>query len=186
MKALTLILSLTIPLLSYSQGVFTNQTHVALQKVISDYPNKFKNIKGNVLTQDPQTTDYSSTVQVPGALNTVITQYSSSREKEIYSWKCLLLESEDFELASKKYKDLFDQLKNSIIKIDGQKPFILNGSYEVPTEEKKFTTTAFYLLPAAPGELKKLKVELSLEFYVTEWKLALLVYDQEEEELVME
>jgi hypothetical protein len=184
MKRLTVFLLLTLPFTVFSQGAFTNQTHSALQKVINDYPNHFRNIKGSLINEEPQTTDYASTVEIPGSLNTVITRYSASENREIYSWKCVLLESEDFDAVSKKYKDLYSQIKNSIIKIDGEKPFILNGTYEIPTEEKRFTTSAFYLLPAT-GELKKLKVELSMQYYVTEWKLALLVFDQEDEEDVV-
>ncbi len=186
MKALTVALFLTMPGLTYSQGVFTNQTHSALQQVINDFPNRFRNIKGNQISEDPQTIDYVSSVQIPGASTAVITKYSSSGDKEVYSWKCVMVSSEDFDEASRKYKELFKQIENSIIKIDDQKPFILNGTYQTPTEDKKFTTSSFYLLPSAQGQLKKLKVEVCLEYYVTEWKLALLVYDQEEEELVMD
>jgi hypothetical protein len=186
MKGLTVFLVLTIPLAVFAQGVFTNQTHSTLQKVISDYPFHFKNIKGKLLTEDPQTTDYASTVQIPGSLNTVITRYSAVDNSEVYSWKCILMESENFTDASTRYTDLFNQIKNSIIRVEGEKPFILNGAYESPTEERRFTTSEFFLLPAT-GDLKKLKVELSMEYYVTEWKVAILVYDQEEaEDVVMD
>lgn len=186
MKGLTLLLLFTVPICVHSQGVFTNQTHTTLQKVISDYPNKFRNIKGRLIVQNPQTTDYASTVQIPGSINTVITKYSSSEEEEIYSWKCVMLESEEFEVVSKKYNELFNQIKNSIIKLDGNKPFILNGSYTDPTEEKRFVASSFTLVPPS-GNLKKLKVELTMEFLITEWKVSILVYDhQDEEELAMD
>src|SRR5690606_23396518 len=151
----------------------------------ADYPS-FRKIKGPAVTTDPQSTDFRSNVVIPGSLNSIITRYSSDDDQETYSWKCVLLESEDFEVASKKYRDLYSQISNSIIKIHGEKPFILNGSYEAPTEEKRFNSTAFHLLPAAPGYLKQIKVELTLEYYVTEWKLTLLVYGQEEEDVVMD
>ena len=185
MKALTPLLLLVMPVFVVAQDVFTNQTHSALQKVINDYPNNFKNIKGKVLVENPQTTDYASNVQIPGALNTVITRYSPEGDAEIYSWKCVLLESEDFELVTRKYKEVYNQMKNSIIKLDGNKPFILNGTYVDPTEEKRFTVTNFTLVPAS-GFLKKLKVELTLEYQVTEWKVSLLVYDQPDEVVAME
>lgn len=184
MKGLTVFFMIIIPLWGYSQGVFTNNTHSALQKVISDFPNHFRNIRGNLVSEEPQSSDYASTVQIPGTLNTVITRYSAD-EKEVFSWKCIVAADEEFDIASKRYKDLYNQIRNSIIKVDGEKPFILNGTYESPTEEKRFTTSAFYLLPSS-GDLKKCKVEISLEYYVTEWKLSLLVYDQEEESIVME
>lgn len=187
MKGLTVFLLLFIPLWSYPQGVFTNHTHSTLQQVLSDYPNRFQNIKGEETSRDPQITNYASKVEIPGAINTVITRYSGAEnEKEVYSWKCVLNESEDFENASKKYQEVFNQLKNSIMKIRGEKPLILNGTYQAPTDEKRFNSSSLQLVPAAPGDLGKVKVELTMEYLVTEWKVSLLVYDQEEESLVME
>lgn len=187
MKALACLILLTVPFfVAAQQSAFTNQTHTTLQKVINDYPNHFRNIKGDVLIENPQTTDYASKVQIPGSINTVITKYSSEDSTEVYSWKCVLAESEDFETVSKKYKEIYNQVKNSIIKLDGNKPFILNGTYVDPTEEKRFTASPFSLVPAS-GELKKLRVELTLEYLVTEWKLSLLVFDdQPGEEVAME
>jgi hypothetical protein len=186
MKGLTVVLLSILPFYNnYAQDVFTNKTHATLQQVISDYPNHFKHIRGELLNTDPQTSDYASSVVIPGSLNTVITKYSSSDEKEVVSWRCLMAESDDFEVIAKRYKELYNQIKNSIIKVDGEKPFILNGSYETPLEEKQFTTSSLQLLPAV-GDLSKVKVEITLEFLVTEWKLSLLVYDQEEEKVVME
>ncbi|MEO8582694.1 MAG: hypothetical protein ABI415_02795 [Flavitalea sp.] len=179
MKSLTLVIFLIVPILTSAQGVFTNQTNTALQKVIADYSVSFRNIKGPIVSQGAQTTDYSSKVQIPGSISSIITQYNSS-SKDVYSWKCVLMQSEDFDVISKKYKELHNQIGNSIIKIDGAKPFILNGNYEIPTDEKKFNTSTFYLLPST-GEMRNLKVELNLEFYVTEWKIELLVYDQEDQ-----
>lgn len=186
MRSLVLALMSTLPFSLFAQGVFTNQTNTALQEVIGDYPNQFKNIQGDLLSAEAQTTDYYSKVSLPGAVSAVITRYSSSGDNMICSWKCLLSQSEDFDVIAPKYKELYNQLKNSIIKIDGQKPFILNGIYEMPTERKKFTTSEFYLLPSI-GTMGKLKIELTLEYYVTEWKMAILVYDQKAEgSLVME
>jgi hypothetical protein len=182
MKALTHLLLLVMPVfVAAQQSVFTNQTHTILQKVINDYPNHFKNIKGEVIVENPQTTDYTSKVEIPGAVTTVITKYSSEDSTEIYSWKCVLMESDDFQAVMKKYKEIFNQVKNSIIKLDGNKPFILNGTYVDPTEEKRYTASPFSLVPAS-GDLKKLKVELTIEYLVTEWKVSLLVYDQPDED----
>lgn len=186
MKALALVYLVIVPYLSYSQGVFTNHTHSTLQQVLNDYQNSFRNIKGSPVSNDPQTTDYSSKIEIPGAVNTVITQYSASEGKDVYSWKCTVLESDDFSAAANKYRETFEQLKNSIIKIDGEKPFILNGSYNAPTEEKRFNSTLLKLLPPSASHFDNVRVELTIEFLVTEWKISLLVYDGEEEELAME
>ena len=185
MKSLTVAFLLVMPLFCAAQGVFTNTTTSVLQKVIGDYPQKFRNIRGPVVNENPQTVDYVSTVQIPGASEAFITRYSSDADQEIYSWKCTLAADEEFESVSKKYKSLFQQIKNTIVKVEGQKPFILNGAYEIPTEEKRFVASSFSLLPSV-GQLGKLKVELTLEYVITEWRISLLVYDQEEEAVVME
>lgn len=183
MKNHTILLLIMLPSLCVAQGVFTNHAHTALQKVINDFPNNFSNIRGGELTSDLQNSDFVSKVEIPGSQSTVITQYGSDGGKEIYSWKAVISESEEFEEAAKKYHELYSQIKNSIIKIGGEKPFILSGSYEQPTESKKFSSTAFSLLPST-GILRNLKVELTLQNYITEWQVALLVYEQQDEQVV--
>ena len=51
------------------EDVFSNKTNVALEKVIRDYPNRFHNIRGEMITQNPQTAEYKSTITVPGAIS---------------------------------------------------------------------------------------------------------------------
>ncbi|MBS1947965.1 MAG: hypothetical protein JST47_09375 [Bacteroidetes bacterium] len=161
---------------SLAQGAFSNSTSATLEKVIQDYPNRFKDIKGDVIIQNPQTTEYQSKVHVPGSSSCIVTHYSSSKN-DVYSWGCTLLKTEDFNTAKNKFREIFNQIKNSIIKLNGNKPYILNGQYESPTEDKKFTTVIFELIPAV-GEMKAVKINLSLQYLVTEWKLSLSVYDQ--------
>ncbi len=185
MKRPIVLLLLILPTCLLGQSVFTNHTHTALQKVIGDYPHKFKNIKGGLITNDFQSEDYDSKVQIPGTSQAIVTRYSSSDEQDVYSWKCVAAVSEDFEEIAKKYKEIYNQIKNSIVKIEGEKPLILSGTYEAPTEEKRFVSSTFQLLP--PGNsLGRVKVELALEFFVVEWKISLLVFDQDEEAFVME
>jgi hypothetical protein len=160
-----------------AQSAFSNNTSASLEKVIQDYPNRFKNIKGEVIVENPQTTEYQSKVQLAGASPCVVTRYSSTKN-DVYSWGCTIIKTEDFNTAKNKFREVFAQIKNSIIKPRDGKPFILNGQYEAPSEEKKFTTIIFELIPAV-GEMKKVKVDLSLQYEVTEWRLSLTVYDRD-------
>lgn len=185
MKSLTLIWLLCSACFAQAQGIFTNETHTALQAVVDDFPHHFRNIRGELLRNDVQTADYASRVTIPGALNTVITRYTSNRDTHMYGWKAQLASSEEFTEAAGRYRAIYRELKNSIIKLDGEKPFILNGTYEVPTEAKRFMVSKFYLLP--PSELLTgLQIELSLEYVLTEWKVSLQVYEQEESAMAME
>lgn len=159
-----------------AQGVFSTKTTTALQKVIQDYPNRFINIKGDRLAEHTRAVDFKSRVEIAGATNCIVTQHANP-PKDQYSWSCELFRSADFEQAKNHFQDLYNQLSNTIIKITGEKPFILNGKYEAPAGEKKLTVVRFELL-AAPETIQPLKVELVLHF-TTEWKIMLLVYDQQ-------
>ena len=172
----TILLVFMVSATSFSQGVFNNTTNSALQKVIEDYPNKFSNIKGDLLGENIQTIDFYSKVQIPG-IPCVLTQYSSAK-KDIYSWRAELLEEEEFEEAKKRYKEIYSQIRNTIVKIDGEKPFILNGAYLAPTEDRKFNVVSFQLLPSG-SDMDKLRIELSMNYMVTAWKVTLTVYDRE-------
>jgi hypothetical protein len=173
----TSLIVFAISATSFAQGAFSNYTSEGLEKVIQDYPNRFNNIKGEVILENPQTTEYKSTIQIPGAYPCTVTRYNASNN-DVYSWGCTLIKTEDFNAAKNKFREIYAQIKNSIIKIQGEKPFILNGQYEAPSERKKFTTVVFELLPAV-GEMKKVKVDLSVQYEITGWKVSLSVYDRD-------
>ena len=59
--------------------------------------------------------------------------------------------------------------------------YSLAGEYDKPDESKKFSTTVFHLFPNA-SNLPKVKVELSLQYELLEWKIYLLVYQKERED----
>jgi hypothetical protein len=158
-----------------AQDVFSNKTNVALEKVVKDFPNRFHNIKGELIVQRPQIAEYRSTIQVPGASSCIVTRYVVANA-DAYGWSCAAFESKDFNLAKNKFKEIFEQIENTIIKVDGEKPFIVSGQYRNPVEERKLTAISFDLLPAV-GEMKKLKIELTLQNLANNWKVVLNVFD---------
>ncbi len=158
-----------------AQGVFSNKTQLVLEKVIQDYPNRFYNIKGELISQASQTSRYKSTLQLPGAASCTVTLTSAGNEG--LGWVCTVLETRNFEEASDRFSTIYGQLSNSIITTAGQKTFILSGQYETPAADKKTTCIVFSLLPAV-GEMKKLKVELALREEESGWKILLCVEDK--------
>jgi hypothetical protein len=78
--------------------------------------------------------------------------------------------------ARAKYKEIYDQIENTIIKIEGQKPFIINAQYQTPTELHAMNSISFELLPLV-AEMKNLKIDLSLEKESNIWKVKLYVYE---------
>ena len=174
---ITIVIITTLSFAGTAQGVFTNDVNSALQKVIQDFPNHFVNLKGAQVKGNRRAVQYHSTVEVPGSLNCVLTEYSANK-KDIYSWTCIMLASDNFGQAKNKFNELYNQIRNTIVKMEGEKAFILNGKYEAPSNDKKFTSVFFQLLPAT-GDLQKLKVELTLQHYLNDWKVSLAVYDEE-------
>lgn len=162
-----------------AQGVFSNNTQVVLEKVIQDYPNHFYNIKGELIGQVRQTALYRSTLQLPGASSSTITLNTSS-ELAGSGWVCTVLETENFETAKSRYAEIYGQLSNSIIKSGNQKIFILSGQYETPAEDRKSNRIVFSLLPGV-GDMKNLKVDLSLQEEEKVWKIILSVQDKDEQ-----
>jgi len=162
-----------------AQGVFSNKTQVVLEKVIQDYPNHFHNIKGELIGQAQQAACYRSTLQLPGAASSTVTLSTSPGPS---GWICVVLDTENFETAKSRYAEIYSQLSNSIITSGNQKTFILSGQYETPTEDRKTSRVIFSLLPGV-GEMKNLKVELSLMEDEKGWKILLSVQDKDLKDL---
>lgn len=177
----TFILSLAPVLLSATisaQGVFSNKTQSILEKVIQDYPNHFYNIKGDLIGQTHQAAEYRSTLQLPGSSSCTITLYSASHTAG-YDWTCAVYEAGSFEQASAHFREIYEQIGNSIITTNHRKTYILTGQFENPSEDRKLTHIVFALLPGVE-EVKKLKVELSLvQDESRKWKILLSVNDQD-------
>ena len=174
---MTLALLLNAAWLFSQDDVFSNKTNVALEKVIRDYPNRFHNIRGEMISQRAQLSEYKSTISVPGASYCSIWKYSVDNN-EVYNWNCTTFNSPNFMQARAKFKEIYDQIENTIIKIEGQKPFILNAQYRTPTELHNVNAISFELLPMV-DEMKNLKIDLSLEKESYIWKVKLSVYEGE-------
>lgn len=151
-----------------------------IKKVIEDYPDRFANLLGELIVQNPQSADYQCNFKVSGAEETTITRYSS-KNNNVYSWQSLMLTTESFEKARQKFKILYNQLNNLEVNPGGSGSFHLIGTYETPAEEKKFASVLFSL-KSADEAIKKLKVEISLQYEMMEWKVSVLVYDRERED----
>lgn len=151
----------------------------ALEKVISDYGKDFVALKGEVQATNPQTVEYGSLLSFKSAESNIIIQHSGN--PSVYSWQARMATAEDFEAAEKKYKALYSQLKGMNLKLNRDYDYTLSGDYDKPEESKKFSSTVFHLSPAA-SYLPKVKVELSLQYELMEWKVYLLVYQKERED----
>lgn len=187
MKITATRLFVLIPLLAGLSGqaqlrlpVTNNDLRTNLQKIISDFPAQFSSLKGDTLEDNPQTIAYASLLEFNGARENSIIQYKSSRP--VYSWQATLLITEEFEEAEKKYNWLYNQLRVMTITLDNGYSFSLDGDYDRPVESRKFSGSVFKMTPNA-SNMPKVRIEVSLQFEFPEWKVGLLVYEKEKEDM---
>jgi len=160
--------------------VTNNELRNNLSKVISDFPNQFSALKSDTISSGPQTIEFATRLDFKEAENNSIVEYKSANNP-LYSWQAVLLNTEDFEEASKKYKWLYNQLKVMTVKLEGGYSFTLSGDFDAPDESKKFSSSVFKLTPNA-SNMPKLKIEASMQFEFPQWKVSLLVYEKERED----
>ena len=148
-----------------------------MKKVIADHASHFDHIRGEVITESPQITEYQCTLLVNGAEESSITKHSS--KKSIYSWEAVMLTTESFEKAKQKFRSLYNQLNNLGAANDDKQQVHFKAEYETPKEEKKFTAIVFRAHPSSEAS-DQVKLELSLQFHAPmEWKVRVMVYDQQ-------
>lgn len=177
---LTIFLFISALASAQLKSPFTSSFRADMETIIKDYPNHFQSIKGGEISQNPQSTDYKSTVSISGAEECIITKYSST-SKEIYSLTAKMYTTEDFEAARKKFRSIYNQLNNLHVRFTDISSCIFKGPYTIPTEEKKFTSVI--LSTDKGGEsIKNLKIELVMEYEMLEWKIRIIVYERERED----
>src|SRR4051794_15385957 len=116
----TLLIMLLLRIPAGAQGVFGNQVNSTLEKVVQDYPSQFKNIRGELLSTAAGTSNYKSNIAIPGAVSTIITQTAADRQEKI-SWQSVVYTSNQFEQASTRFEEMFNQIKNTVIRAQGEK-----------------------------------------------------------------
>ena len=176
--AVLLFFSLNSKAQGFKFPVTNNDLRTSLSKVITDYVDGFASLKGDTISVSPQSIEFTSKLNFQGGEENTITQYKS--KNQIYSWQTVLLTSEDFDQASKKYKWLCNQLKVMTVKVQ-EYSFTMSGDYEAPDDSKKFVTSIFKLTPNA-SNMPRLKIEATMQFEFPEWKVHLRVYERERED----
>ncbi len=113
----------------------------SLSKVVENYQHNYLDIQGLALQPDEDRNIFASTVGLPGASSCVIFRFHSS-EDTTASWQALLYEGEDFKEASKTYKAVIKNLKQTKFKVGLQK-VSFEGEVVAPSESLRFTSSLF-------------------------------------------
>jgi len=180
MRRLIIFFPLSVCVSTKAQSPLTNANEISsvLSKVIHDYPNYFSNIKGEIVEESPQVVNYESLLNMKDMPPGVIVQYGDENE-HVYSWRNILLETENFEDAKKKFRLYYAQIKKTTAIIN-QMDIRLVGDYKEPDENKQFNTIIFRLESIEPA-VKDVVTDLSLQYEMSEWKITLSLYHVEDE-----
>ena len=57
------------------------------------------------------------------------------------------------------------------------RPYIMDGTYNLPSEEKGFSETLYALMPS-DDVVEKLKIVVTMEFVFPEWDVCIKMYDK--------
>ncbi len=180
LRLLLLVVACNWVITSYAQpklGLLKGNSLVGdIQKVITDLPNHFVNIIGEKINDASIGNHYNCKTVPVGAEGCAITNFDSGK-KPVFSWKVQMLTTEDFSVAQKKYRELYSQLNNKAI-LFYNATHRLKGTYLAPTEDKKFAATILSLSPSGE-DADKLKVEITMHYYLMEWQVAVVVYNRD-------
>lgn len=150
-----------------------------IEKVAKDYYEHFDNIKGEKISETPNMIEYASKINPPGAIESTVMQIKSLENS--YSWQALMLDTESYNAAVAKYKELYRQLNNTRLSFGEGKVYRLKGFYDAPQEAKSFASTLL-ALDASADELHQFKVEIALSYAMPDWSVKIYVYEKEDDE----
>lgn len=150
-----------------------------IEKVARDYYDHFDNIKGEKISETENIIEYSSKINPPGALESTIMQIKSLENS--YSWQALMLDTEDYNEAISKYKQLYRQLNGTKLSLNDGKSYKLKGIYDVPDEARGFASTLLGLDAASNG-MDQFKIEIALNYAMPEWSVKIYIYEKEDDE----
>ena len=143
-----------------------------LEKVVADYPQSFKNIRGDIVMEDEEEVRYASLVEFPGVNDCLIS--TSLDVKKKVKWEAMVYSSADFNEAAEKYKELHAQLIASDFLITGKTKSKLKGKLILPDKADTFTSTLYRLSPVN-NAYRNCGIELELVNILDEWKLNIRV-----------
>ena len=156
-----------------------NKIKPDIEKVAKDYYSHFDGIKGEKISESINTIEYESKVIPQDATESIIVQIKGLQN--VYSWQATMLQTEEYEKAVEKYKQIYNQLNGANFLMDDHTSWKFKGIYDAPDYSRAFASSV--LQPdVADKVLQRLKVEVALSYNMPEWTVKILVYEKEADE----
>ncbi|HEX7457278.1 MAG TPA: hypothetical protein VF301_02495, partial [Ginsengibacter sp.] len=149
-----------LPLLKVSNTIKPD-----IEKVARDYYDHFYNIKGEKISETESTIEYQSKIIPLGSSESTITEIKGLHN--VYSWQAIMLNTDDYDKAVEKYKQIYRQLNGANF-IMHDKAWKFEGLYDTPDDDRSFASS---ILEPDVNEkvLQRLKIEIALNYNMPEW-----------------
>jgi hypothetical protein len=139
----------------------------AIDAVLGDLPNNLRFVTGVLVLAEGEVDRYASLVVVPDAENCVVTRYHSVVDTTA-SWQAKMFSGGDFDAASRKYQQLFQQLKVCYVRLPDSSVYFLDGTWQPAREGLTFTTSTLKL-KTDDQRFRNVEVELELVYELADW-----------------
>lgn len=133
--------------LSYSQFykslLPSPEFNAALEKIILDFREDYKNIEGELIEKG-EVDLYKSKIQLPGSEDCRIMRFHSVKDTTAV-WQATMYTGDDYNAAVRAYQNTFRMVKKSQVKWIDRSSVGFNGTMEAPRESVRFTTSTLVL-----------------------------------------
>jgi hypothetical protein len=158
---------------------FPNGLKSTAEKVLNSYKDQYTGIRGDTISLTSEVEVYASSVKPDGAMECTLTYYKQTQEATC-TWEALMMRTEDFAVASRKYNACYNQLKSIALRTGGHN-YKFESAYQSTDQNKSFYSTIF--TPVTDDDAyRKLRVEILLENDMVEWTVRILVYEKDHED----
>jgi hypothetical protein len=147
-----------------------------IEKVARDYYDHFYNIKGEKISETESTIEYQCKIIPQGSLESTITEIKSLHN--VYSWQAIMFNTDDYEKAIEKYKQIYRQLNGASFIMHDNKVWKFKGLYDTPDDNRSFASS---ILEPDTNEkpFQRLKIEVALNYNMPDWTVKILIYEKE-------
>ena len=153
----------------------------AIETVLFDFPNNLRNISGELQFTMAGMENYTSLVSLPGASECMVTRYHSVEDSSA-SWQARMPGEEDFKKASARYRELYRQVKTCrLTLVDGSVVYI-DGEWETPREENKFTMSTLKVVTGDP-RYREVKIDVEMIYQFPEWVVNVNIVSKKKDSL---
>jgi hypothetical protein len=167
---------------AFSQRETSSQSfHGVIDSVLRDFPYNLRHITGDLELAQGEFENYESTVVLPGAEHCIITRWHSIDDTTA-SWQAQMFKGEDFSEASKRYHELFRDLKGCYLKLVDGSVFYLAGDWEPAKEDMPFTTSTLRV-QTGDERYREVKVEVEMIYLVTDWTVNVNIVNKKRDDL---